>query len=235
MFSIDAYGSALRGHDVVAFETLYRGEAEVAAHADIADEGQTVRLVEPGPEIGTTATDADDGDHEAEADADVVIVDEVSYENLEPGREYVLTGTLVDRQSAKPVEKDGHPLTSVVSFAPEETNGTVDVTFEFDGSAMAGHTTVAFEQLALDGEVVATHEDVDDAGQSVDLVEPPAEEPPAKDEPNPGLPQTGDAVPWIPLACVAGATACVAAVAALGRRGARRSDAEEDDTRKEEG
>lgn len=28
---------------------------------------------------------------------------------------------------------------------------------------------VAFESLALDGEVVATHEDVDDKGQSVDL------------------------------------------------------------------
>ena len=227
-------GSALRGHDVVAFETLYQGEAEVAAHADIADAGQTVRLVEPAPEIGTTATDADDGDHEAEADEVVAIVDEVRYENLEPGREYVLTGTLVDRQAAKPVEKDGRILESVVSFVPDEPNGTVEAAFAFDGSAMAGRTVVAFERLALDGEVVAVHEDVDDAGQSVELVEPPADTPPSKDKPEPGLPQTGDAIPWIPLACVAGATACAAAVAALGYRNARRSDAEEEDIQKEE-
>lgn len=227
-------GSALRGRDVVVFETLYRGEAEVATHADINDQGQTVRLVEPAPEIGTTATDADDGDHKAVADDDVAIVDEVRYENLVPGREYVLTGTLIDRQAAKPVEVDGRPLASVVSFTPDEPNGTVDVAFAFDGSAMAGHTVVAFEQLALDGEVVAVHEDVDDAGQSVELTEPPADTPPAKDNPKPGLPQTGDAVPWIPLACIAGATVCLAAVAALGYR-SRRNDTEEEAVQEEEG
>ena len=220
-------GSALRGHDVVAFEALYRAGEKVCEHADIADKGQTVHLGEPAPEIGTTATDAADGDHEAVADEEVTIVDEVRYENLAPGKEYVLTGTLIEKQAAKPVEKNGFPLVSVVSFVPEEPNGSVEVTFAFDGSALAGHTAVAFESLSLDGVEVAAHADIDDAGQSVELAEPPADTPPAKGEPGPGLPQTGDAVPWIPLACIAGATACIAAVAALGHRRKHGDDAVE--------
>ena len=56
-----------------------------------------------------------------------------------------LTGTLIDKTTAAPIEMDGLPLTSMV----------------------------AFESLALGGNVVATHEDIEDEGQSVDLVEKP--------------------------------------------------------------
>lgn len=226
--SFEFDGSALLGHDVVAFETLYRTGEKVCEHADIDDEGQTVRLGEPSPEIGTTATDSDDGDHEAVADEEVTIVDDVRYENLEPGKEYVLTGTLIDKQGAKPVEKDGQPLTSVAKFTPEEPNGSVEVTFAFDGSALGGHKVVVFESLALEGVEVAAHADINDANQSVDLVEPPADTPSPKNPSKPGLPQTGDTVPFIPLACLAGATACAVVVAMLGRRCSRRNEEEED-------
>ncbi len=120
-------------------------------------------MTKPAPEIGTTATDADDGDHEAVADSDVTIIDEVRYENLQPGREYVLTGTLIDKTTAEPVERDGLPLISVVAFTPAEPNGSVEVEFRFDGSGLSGHRTVAFESLALDGEVVAGSSSIDQA------------------------------------------------------------------------
>ena len=70
------------------------------------------------------------------------------------------------------------------------------------------------------------HEDVDDAGQSVELVEPPAETPPAKDKPEPGLPQTGDGVPLIPLASLLGAAAAAALAVCLCRRREGTSDRE---------
>lgn len=41
-------GSTLAEHDVVAFESVTHDGKEVAVHADIDDEGQTVKLVEPG-------------------------------------------------------------------------------------------------------------------------------------------------------------------------------------------
>ena len=224
-FELDA--SSLEGRSTVVFERLYDSEGTlVASHEDLEDEGQTVSFTEPSPEIGTTATDGDDGDHEAQADDDVTIVDEVRYENLEPGIEYVLTGTLVDRDAAKPVEEDGAPLTVEVRFTPEEADGSVEVVFRFDGTGLAGRTVVAFEELTLDGEVVAEHKDPNDEGQSVNLVEPPSETPEepsgeTPDEPSTPagkLPKTGDSLPLVPLACLVGAALTAAGAALMARR-----------------
>lgn len=227
--SFEFDGTGLEGKDIVIYEYLYREGKLVCEHADIDNANQTVRMTEPVPEIDTTATDAEDGDHEAEADADVTVVDEVRYENLEPGREYVLTGTLIDKTIAKPVEKDGLPLISVVAFTPAEPNGSVEVTFAFDGSALAGHRTVAFESLALDGEVVAVHEDIHDEGQSVDIVEKPS-----PDIPKAKLAQTGDTNNIVPLVCLAAMAALIAALAALRERCRRRKDSSEAEEAKED-
>ena len=40
--------------DIVVFETLYQGEVKIAAHEDINDEGQTVKIVPPTPDKPTT-------------------------------------------------------------------------------------------------------------------------------------------------------------------------------------
>ena len=224
-FELDA--SSLEDRSTVVFEKLYDSEGTlVASHEDLEDEGQTVSFTGPSPEIGTTATDGDDGDHEAQADDNVTIVDEVHYENLEPGVEYVLTGTLVDRDAAKPVEEDGAPLTVKVRFTPEEADGSVEVVFRFDGTDLAGHTVVAFEELSLDGEVVAEHKDPNDEGQSVSLVESPSETPekPSGETPNEPstpagkLPKTGDSLPLVPLACLVGAALMAAGAALMARR-----------------
>lgn len=212
-------GAGLEGTEVVIFEVLYRDGEVVCEHEEIDNANQTVRMAEPVPEIGTTATDADDGDHEAVADTDVTIIDEVRYENLEPGREYVLTGTLIDKTTAAPVDKDGLPLTSIVAFTPQEPSGSVEVAFSFDGSQLASHRTVAFESLSLDGEVVATHEDIEDEGQSVDLVSPPG---PGGSKT--GLAQTGDLNNVAPLVCLAAVAALIAALATLRERIGKRKE-----------
>ena len=216
-FELDA--SSLEGRSTVVFEKLYDAEGNlVASHEDLGDEGQTVSFASPSPEIGTTATDGDDGDHEAYADADVTIVDEVRYENLEADVEHVMVGTLIDRDAAAPVEKDGKPLTVEVPFTPEEADGTVEVVFHLDGSDLAGRTLVAFEELRLDGEVIAEHKDPNDEGQSVGLVEPPSETPGEPSKPGGTLPQTGDSLPVIPIACLAGAALTASVAALMGRR-----------------
>ena len=161
-FEFDATG--LVGHSVVAFEELSQGGETVAAHADLSDGDQTVAF----PALRTTATDAEDGSHEAAADEDVTITDTVEYENLVPGREYKVTGTLVDRETGEPVTgADGSPVTASSTLTPESGSGTVDVTFSFDGSGLAGRSVVAFEELARDGRRYATHADLSDEGQTV--------------------------------------------------------------------
>ena len=50
---------------------------------------------------------------------------------------------------------------------------------------------------------------------------------PAGNPPRPGMPQTGDAATWIPLACLAGAAVCAVAVGTLGCRKQRKGERDE--------
>ena len=171
-FDVDASG--LAGRSVVAFEDLSIGGVSVATHADIADQGQTLRV----PAIHTTATDSA-GMHEhqlTDADSKMAITDTVSYEGLTPGTEYVATGTIhlvnpdgTDGGALK--DADGDDVTASTTFTPDAADGTVDVEFAFDASQLAGKTVVAFEDVSRGGVTVATHADVTDEGQSVHIVD----------------------------------------------------------------
>ena len=168
--------------DIVVFETLYRDDVELTVHADIDDEGQTVMV--HVPEIGTTASV--NGGKEAIAGDMVLIEDIVSYTNLTPGKEYSISGVLMDKNTGQPFLANGQEVRSEVTFTPENANGEIMVTFQFDGSAITTDTTlVVFETLYREGVELAAHADIDDKGQTVLLHTPPA--PPV---------QTGDDAPW---------------------------------------
>ena len=180
-----------------------------------------------GPRIGTTATDAADGDHEAEASSKVTLNDDVTYTGLTPGREYKLAGTLMDKSTGKPVQSGGKDVTSTVSFTPEKASGTQTVTFTFNGADLGGHDVVAFESLQKDGTEVAVHTDINDEGQTVKLTSPGQEQSPSKDSPKSSLPKTGDELPWVAIVCALGAAACGAGAIALAKR--RRGTSEDDE------
>lgn len=59
-FTFDASGFTT-ATEIVVFETLYREGVEIAAHADIEDEGQTVKITPPAPEIPQTGDDSNFG------------------------------------------------------------------------------------------------------------------------------------------------------------------------------
>lgn len=118
--------------DIVVFESLYKDNQQLAVHADIDDEGQTVTV--KIPEIKTTAKV--NGKKEITADKEITIEDTVKYINLTPGKEYKIVGTLMDKSTGKPFEIDGKPVTSEVVFTPEKPNGKVTVSFTFDSSAI---------------------------------------------------------------------------------------------------
>ena len=44
----------------------------------------------------------------------------------------------MDKETKKPVEADGKPVTAKASFKPKESAGTVEVTFTFDASSLKG-------------------------------------------------------------------------------------------------
>lgn len=162
-FTFDA--SSLAGDAVVAYETLIRNDVIMCRHEDIDDENQTVRF----PQIGTTLT-GKSGAKRVSAGTEIVLTDTVSYKGLTPGKEYVVTGTLMDKTTEKPVAgKDGAAVTSTVTFTPEKADGTVEVIFTFNGSALSGRKLVAFEELAMGGNIYCEHKDIEDEGQTVSL------------------------------------------------------------------
>ena len=98
------------------------------------------------------------------------LTDTIEYKGLVPGETYIAVGTLMDKGTGEPfLDKDGNEVTARTPFEPEAPSGTVEVTFEFDTEGLAeGDELVVFEKV-LDsaGNVVAAHEDIDSAEQSV--------------------------------------------------------------------
>ena len=184
-------GTSLSGKTTVVFEELFLltdtdgdgkpdKEEPAAEHKDINDEKQTVKLMQKEVFIGTTAVDGKTGEKTAKADKSVTIIDTVSYENLLPGCEYVLKGSLMVKDTGKALKVDGKKITAEKIFVPTCENGTVDMKFTFDASTLNGKSVVVFEELYLrvdtdddgkpdDIKLVAEHKDIQDEGQTVSI------------------------------------------------------------------
>ena len=161
VFTFDA--TALEGTTTVVFETLYTENKEVGIHADITDKGQTVYI----PKIRTTAISDDTKDHVTKADETITLIDTVAYTDLEVGREYTVSGKLMNRATNEPILVDGKEVTAETTFTPETTDGTVDVTFTFDGTGLEDTVVVVFETLYTEKKEVAVHADITDEAQTV--------------------------------------------------------------------
>lgn len=165
--------------NIVVFESLYSEDKELAVHADIEDEGQTVTV--KIPEIGTKASI--DGKKEFTTNGDITIDDVVSYKHLTAGKEYTIKGVLMDKSTGKQFLVDGKEVCSEVTFTPETADGEVTVSFTFDGSVITKETEiVAFETLCREGTEIAVHADIEDENQTVTI----------HPQPEPEKPQTGD-------------------------------------------
>ncbi len=133
------------------------------------------------PELGTTATI--DGKKEFTVNGDITIDDVVSYKHLKAGKEYTVSGVLIDKSTGKPFLVDAKEVRSEVTFTPETADGEVTVSFTFDGSVITKETEiVVFETLYREGTEIAVHADIEDENQTVTI----------HPQPEPEKPQTGD-------------------------------------------
>ncbi|WP_088816429.1 VaFE repeat-containing surface-anchored protein [Listeria goaensis] len=168
VFTFDA--SVLAGKEVVVFESLSLDGKEVTTHADIQDEGQTVAFTKP--KIQTTATDKADNDKVVAPEKKVTVTDMVKYTDLTPGKEYTVTGILMNKQTSKELLINGKPVTATKTFTAKTANGTVSLDFTFDASALKGQEVVVFENVTRDNQEVAVHADLKDVGQTVRVASP---------------------------------------------------------------
>ena len=216
-------GSGLAGASLVVFESMLDAEDNIyMSHGDISDEGQTVNVVD----IATNAHDAETGTNRGTVSEAATLVDEVSFEGLAPGNRYKLFTLLVDKATGESVEDAaGNPMVIETDFEPEASEGTVEVVFELNTVDLAGKSLVFFEKLADDGDnVIAKHEDIEDAGQTIELPEPDAPQNPV----GKGYPKTGaDAAKAAVAASAAVIVGCGAAGAAYAAAKRRKKAGEE--------
>jgi hypothetical protein len=152
-----------------------------------------------------------------------IIRDNVSYSGLSYDTRYILTGTLMDKSSGKPLLRDGQEVIAASSFTAMASTGTIDVVFSFDATGLEGVEVVVFEKLWLceeDGSSVlaVSHEDINDLGQTV-LFETPPVSPPMP-APKSSLPKTEDDKGS--LACFFGLTGAVGLCGIIASRFAAR-------------
>ena len=167
-FIFDA--SELAGKTLVVFEELWVGGVKIAEHKNINDRGQTIEVTDE-PSISTSARNgADQNSQTIYPDQTVTIVDTVTYSNLKPGTVYTLTGILMDKGTGNPLLVDGNQVTATITFTPARADGTVNLIFRFNARALSGKTLVVFETLEAGGIEVATHNDINDKEQTIEVI-----------------------------------------------------------------
>lgn len=152
---------------LVVFEEVVDDNIVIMTHEDIEDEAQSMFVLN----MATKAASAN-GEKIIAAAEEVEVIDTVVYENLVAGQEYTLLGTLMlrDDENGTSVAKnsDGEDVVTSITFTPETTSGTVDMTFVVDTRDLHERTLVAFERMTTEnGTVIGVHEDINDENQSV--------------------------------------------------------------------
>ena len=157
--------SANEGYELVKIPNI-----TISRNDTVIELGTIDDQYEGVPEIGTTALV--DGEHTAEPAGEVTITDTVTYKNLKVGQGYKLSGVLMDKSTGEPLLINKQQITAELEFTPTSSEGTVELTYTFDASALAGRAVVVFEDLYQDESLVASHADLGDEGQTISFGQP---------------------------------------------------------------
>lgn len=215
--------SELAGKTVVVFEDLLEDGKTVATHSDLDSTSQSVHV---GPAIHTMAIDKADDDKSVSG-PEATVLDTVKYLGLAPKSSYTMKGILMDKTTGQAVTGvDGSEVTASTQFTTEEKEGEVAVELPVDASGLVGHDLVVFEKcLDEQGNTVALHEDFNDQGQTVTVVDETQSETPGDSTEQGGYDKTGSS--FLPLAFFAGMLAIVGACLVGITAHRRRAEAED--------
>ncbi|WP_311776882.1 VaFE repeat-containing surface-anchored protein [Trueperella abortisuis] len=161
-----AEGKAVPG--TYAFVTSFEGDDRVKPLITSVEDTTEQYTITPEPGIHTTLMYK--STRGAVPAGKVELVDQVSYTNLVPGKEYMLTGTIMVKSTGKPLtDGEGKLVKTTAKFTPEKPNGSQDVVFTADLTGYAGEEIVAFEKL-YEGDVeLAVHADINDKDQTLKI------------------------------------------------------------------
>jgi Predicted outer membrane protein len=157
-----AYGINL---DIHEFKLTYKDEETSLVYTNIEVGNLHSR-------IKTSAFDTLTGEKEAFEQEEITLVDIVTYENLVVGKEYVIKGFLMDKETNTPFLVDGEKVEAQAKFTTTTPDGSIKLTFTFKGADVEGKTIVVFETLYLENKEVYVHHDIDDLEQTVTYKKP---------------------------------------------------------------
>ena len=163
-------GALYSGHSLVMFEECYRVDPEkpnkkeppVATHKDPKDPKQTIYV----PEIGTVAKDKADGDKYIYNSGSNTIVDTIKYSGLKEGK-YKVVLTVMDKNTGKPLMSNGIPVTHTETVEITKESGKFDMEITLGSFLTKGHTLVMYEEIYLNGKLIAEHKDITDEEQTI--------------------------------------------------------------------
>lgn len=157
--------TVLVGKTTVVFEYLYYDGKEIATHADIDAQRQSVHF----PKVGTTAKSRETNSNLGMPRANETIVDTVKYENLVVGKVYTVKGKLMDKATKQPIkDENGNEITASKTFTATSKSGSVDLEYTYNSLNRQGKATVVFEDMYHNDKLVATHSDITDINQTID-------------------------------------------------------------------
>ena len=150
----------------VGLQLIKGVEAVVDSNGSVIDMGI---LIDKRINLHTTAKDKITKSKSIAEAPNAQISDIVEYTGLEAGKEYVVKGRLVYKDTGKAVGGEGREVTGTRLFTAGAESGSVSVDFNFDSRNMSGKKIVVFEYLCENGELIASHEDLDSEDQTVTI------------------------------------------------------------------
>ena len=78
----------------------------------------------------------------------------------------------MDKSTGEPLLVNEQQITAELEFTPDSAGGTVELTYTFDASALAGKSVVVFEDLYQGDSLVASHANLEDEDQTISFGQP---------------------------------------------------------------
>lgn len=173
-FDVSAYKDTLAGEEVVVCEEIggiqsFNGDDwyySYGFHDDLDDEDQTVKFI--SSTVKTKASMSSTDTQYGYALGNDNVKDTVSLTGLIVGQTYSVEGYLVDKATSKYITSNPVNKTFVATAESME----VEVNLGIDTSSLAGKDIVVYEKLYYQGNLIASHEDINDTDQTVTILNP---------------------------------------------------------------
>lgn len=123
--------------------------------------------------------------HSAYTEEKTTLTDTLSFENLNVGATYIVSGYLVDKDTGEPLQDaQGKDIRVEKTFTARIASDRVKLVYTFNAKDLNGKSVVAFATLKdKDGNIICSEKDLDEPDQSVSFTNPPTPPTTPPDEP----------------------------------------------------